>query len=70
MAEMKRERTKNFKEFEKQLLVEITKEHEVVLSKQKDAGTTAKKEKAWKAIAEKFNSNESVTRRDVDGLKA
>ncbi len=50
MAEMKRERTKNFNEFENQLLVEITKEHEVVLSKQKDASTTAKKEKAWNAI--------------------
>jgi hypothetical protein len=70
MAEMKRERTKNFNEFEKQLLIEITKEHEIVLSKQKDVTTTAKKEKAWKAIVERFNSNESVTRRDVDGLKA
>jgi hypothetical protein len=67
--EDKRVRTKNFSEFEKKLLIELTKEHEIIFTKQKDTKTTAMKEKAWTVIAEKFNSHEDIMKRDVDALK-
>jgi hypothetical protein len=40
------------------------------LSKQKDAATTHKKEKSWNSIFEAFNSNENVTRRDIEQRKS
>jgi hypothetical protein len=68
-SEGKRGRTSNYTSFEKNLLVELTKENPVVLSKQRDSSSNYQKEKAWSIISEKFNSTENVSKRDIDGLK-
>jgi hypothetical protein len=69
MTEENRCRTPNFTPYERNLLVELTKEHAIVMSKQKDVATNGQKDKAWKAIYDKFHSYENVNKRDLDGLK-
>jgi uncharacterized coiled-coil DUF342 family protein len=69
MTEENRCRTPNFTPYEKNILVELTQVHPIVMSKQKDATTNRKKDEAWKAIYNKFHSDENVTKRDLDGLK-
>jgi hypothetical protein len=69
MASDKRNRTKNFSDLEKKLLIELAKENEVIFSKQKDTKTVTMKEKAWVGITEKYNSQEGITKRDTEGLK-
>jgi hypothetical protein len=65
----KRGRMPNFIEFEKNLLIDLVKEHEIVCSKQKDSATTHQKDKAWGVILETFNRNANVNQRDMDSLK-
>lgn len=65
----KKTRGRNFSEYEKNLLTELVKAREIVLSKNKDSKTLKQKEEAWKAITDLFNADEKVTARDEDTIK-
>ena len=69
MASEKRTRNRNFTDFEKSFLIELTQDHSIVLLKQKDTLTNSLKEKAWNCIIESYNSSEKVSKRDLDSLK-
>jgi hypothetical protein len=67
--EDKKRRTKNFCDYEKNLLQELVKSHQIILSKAKDTKTAREKEKAWTSMVAQFNSDEKVSKRDEDSLK-
>jgi regulatory protein YycI of two-component signal transduction system YycFG len=66
----KKQRTRNFSEYEKNLVTELIKIHEIVLSKSKDAKSLKQKEEAWTTIIEKFNADDKVTKRDPENIKS
>ncbi|KAE8739091.1 hypothetical protein FOCC_FOCC015414 [Frankliniella occidentalis] len=68
--EDKRERTPNFTESEKDLLVAIVYEFRVVLeSKKTDALTTKEKNETWELAAQAFNSRSGFVTRSAKNLK-
>lgn len=65
----KRERSKNFSEYEKQLLLEIIKDVPIIFSKQRDGDALKKKDAAWASITSKFNEDSGVNKRETMALK-
>jgi hypothetical protein len=68
-ADFKRDRTKNYTEFEREYLMEIVKEWPIIFSKQRDSKTLKERSAAWRAICDKYNENAEVRKRDVENLK-
>jgi hypothetical protein len=62
-------RGKNFSDYERNLLIEFVKKHDIILSKNKDSKTTAQKEKTWLALVDEFNADPKVTKRDLECVK-
>lgn len=69
MDALKKNRSINFKIYEKELLCEIIKDYSIILSASKDVKTRLKKDNAWVEVKDKFNSDENVTARSIDSLK-
>ena len=66
----KRTRTKNFSTYEKSILIELVKQHSIVITKAKDPKTNHEKEASWEQILTSFNGDAHVSERDVEQLKS
>lgn len=64
----KRQRKPNFSEYEKNLLIELVKQNDIIVSKQKDISTSKKKDAAWKIVLDQFNQDDKVNKRDIAAL--
>ena len=69
MDKGKRQRSKNFSDFERTLLKQIVLNHPIIENKQHDSATENKKKTAWTSICNEFNSNEKVSNRTLQQLQ-
>ncbi|XP_045929983.1 myb/SANT-like DNA-binding domain-containing protein 3 [Micropterus dolomieu] len=69
MDKGKRQRSKNFSDFERTLLKQIVSNYPIIENKQHDSATENKKKNAWTSICNEFNSNEKVSNRTLQQLQ-